>query len=386
MPRKKEGLNTLRASTPMATITLPVSLGEAIDKLTILDIKLQKITDAKRKAHCATEFSVLEAELRSYVERFSYYYKLLREINLEIWELQDTFHGKQVDPVVAAGICKKILEENDRRFRVKAKLNHAAASSLREQKGYAEKRAFVYTHLGLGDMFWMNGAVRYLATAFDEVVVVCKEHNTANVRAMYADDPSILLFTIPDDYVLQPFPARRQVIESQGYTVFACGYHTENPRIYDFPHSFYDDMGLSRDIRTRYFHISPSAESQALLEIVKKISDQYIIVHQQASTKRLPIWEKIAATFLESQIPVLDINENHYPINHCFHAIAQAVVGKPLLHYKDLLENATEIHLLESSLYCFASHLDLSRVTRKICYDAFDNSNERLGIFTTGQI
>jgi hypothetical protein len=370
----------------MATITLPVSRGEALDKLTILDIKLQKISDSVRKSHCATEFSVLEEQLRSYIDRFSYYYKLLREINLEIWELQDTFHGKDVEPAAAAAICKKILEENDRRFRVKAKLNHAAVSTLREQKGYAEKKCFVYTHLGLGDMFWMNGSIRYLATAFDEVVVVCKDHNKENVAAMYADDPSIKLLCIPDDYVLQPFQARRPFFEGEGFTVFSCGYHTANPQIYEFPHSFYDDMRMPRDIRTRYFHVAPSADSAALLVSVKQVSDKYIIVHQQASTKRLPIWGKIAEEMGTSQIPILDINENHYPAEHTFYTIAQAVVGKPLLSYKDLLENADEIHLLESSLYCFASHLDLSKVGRKICYDAYDHSNERLGIFASGQI
>jgi hypothetical protein len=370
----------------MATITLPVSLGEALDKLTIIDIKLQKISDPVRKSHCFTEFSVLEEQLRRYVEQFSYYYKLLREINLEIWELQDKFHGKDVDPAAAAAICKKILEENDRRFRVKAKLNHAAASTLREQKGYAEKKAFVYTHLGLGDMFWMNGAIRYLATAFDEVVVVCKDHNAKNVAAMYADDPSIKLLCIPDDYVLQPFQVRRSFFEGEGFIVFSCGYHTANPQIYDFPHSFYDDMSLPRDIRTRYFHVAPSAEGADLLQKVQAVSSSYVVVHQQASTKRLPIWGKVAEEMGTAQVPILDINENHYSEDHPFYTIAQAVVGKPLLAYKDLLENAAEIHLLESSLYCFASHLDLSKVRRKICYDAYDNSNERLGIFTTGKV
>jgi hypothetical protein len=370
----------------MATITLPVSLGEALDKLTIVDIKLQKITDEARKAHCATEFSVLEKELRKYVDRFAYYYKLLREINLEIWDLQDNFHGKDVDPATAAAICKKILEENDRRFRVKAKLNHAAASTLREQKGYAEKRAFVYTHLGLGDMFWMNGAVRYLATAFDEVVVVCKEHNLKNVGPMYSDDPSIKILPIADDYVLQPFQVRRAILEAQGFTVFSCGYHTEEPRIYEFPHSFYDDMSMARDIRTRYFHVPSFQEGVDLLKTVRSVSQEYVIVHQQASTKRLPIWGHIAEQMGTEQIPILDINENHYAEDHPFYTIAQVVVGKPLLHYKELLENAAEIHLLESSLYCFASHLDLSTVKRRVCYDAYDHSNERLGIFTTGQI
>ena len=55
-----------------------------------------------------------------------------------------------------------------------------------------------------------------------------------------------------------------------------------------------------------------------------------------------------------------------------------------MLFYKNLIEYAKEIHCLESSFYCFASHLDLSKVEKKICYEPYDNSAERIGIFTTG--
>ena len=362
-------------------ITLPVSLGEALDKLTILDIKIQKIQDA-RKADCQKEYDVLDVTLKPYRLTYAYYYKLLREINLEIWELQDEFHGKDTTPEAGASICKKILEENDRRFRIKSKLNHAASSALREQKGYAKSKAFIYTHLGMGDMFWMNGAVRYLATAFDEVVVVCKERNKVNVAAMYADDPSIHLFPIPDDYVLYPFPSKRQLIEADGFTVFACGQHTESRQIYEFPHSFYDDLKMARGVRTRYFHVPTLPESIQLYEGLK--GRPYCVVHQQSSTKTLPIWDSLNKRFPEMLL--LDINTNHYPESHPFYETAAAIVGKPLLHYKTLLEHATEIHLLESSLYCFASHLELSKVQGLYCYDAFDNSNERLGLFKTARL
>ena len=361
----------------MATITLPVSLGEALDKLTILDIKIQKIQD-ERRVDCQKEYDVLDASLKQYRTTYSYYYKLLRQINLELWELQDRFHGKNTSVEEGAVICKKILEENDRRFRVKLKINTAASSTLKEQKGYAKKRAFIYSHLGLGDMFWMNGAVRYLATAFDEVAVVCKERNKANVTAMYADDPSILIFVIEDDYVLQPFPQKRMLIEQDNVTVFACGFHTNAPRIYEFPYSFYDDLPLPREVRTDYFHVPTLLEATELYDSMKR---PYIIVHQQSSQKTMPIWDSVNKE--KPDMLILDINHNHYLPEHPYHALAQTVVFKPILHYKTLLENAAEIHLLESSLYCFASHLDLSRVSGLYCYDACDNSNERIGIFKT---
>ena len=360
-------------------ITLPVSLGEALDKLTILDIKIHKIQDERRK-DCQKEYDLLDVTLKPYRTTYDYYYKLLREINLEIWELQDTFHGKDTAPEEGAAICKKILEENDRRFRVKSKLNHAASSLLKEQKGYARRRVFFYGHLGLGDMFWMNGAVRYLATTFDEVVVACKERNLENVKAMYADDPTIHPFSLKDEVSDVPFFRWRHHIEQdEELTVLTCGQHSANPRIYEFPHSFYDDLKMSRDIRTKYFHVPTVAEATALYEAMG--GRKYAIIHEQSSTKTLSIWEAVQKQ--KPELLLLDINRNHYAAEHPYYTLAGMVVGKPLLHYKMLLENASEIHLLESSLYCFASHLDLSKVERRCCYDAFDHSNERLGVFTT---
>lgn len=367
----------------MAEITLPVSLGEALDKLTILEIKKSKIAD-ERKADCEKEYEVLDESLSTYREQYAYFYKLLLEINLSIWELQDLFHGKDLSVELAGTICKKILDENDRRFRVKSKLNHAASSNLREQKGYAKKKAFVYSHLGLGDMFWMNGAVRYLATAFDEVVVVCKEKYEINVRLMYVDDPTIQIFPIKDDYVLHPFTEHRKFIESDGFTVFTCGAHTEGHKVYEFPLSFYDDFGIPRHARQAYFHVPKFKEAAELLLKVQAADTNYIVVHQQSQMKKLGIWD-----MLNKQYPdrlILDLNENHYATDHPFHSVAEAVINHPLLFYTFIIANAKEIHMIESSIYCMASHLDLSRVSKKVCYEAYGGSNERIGVFETGTL
>lgn len=365
------------------SVTLPVSVGEALDKLTILDIKCDKIQD-ERKKDCATERDTLLKDLQSYITKYPWHYKILKEVNLIIWNLQDSFHGKDVSEIQAGKICTEILKENDRRFRVKAKLNHLVSSNLREQKGYVKKKAFFYGHLGLGDMFWMCGAVRYLATCYDEVVVVCKEKYLKNVTQMYSDDPTIKIYPIVDDHVLHPFQtAAKPNIESNlGMEVFACGYHSATPRIYEFPFCFYDDLKLPRSIRTEYFYVPTTESARALYNEVR--SFRYFVVHQESQNKKLPIWQML---FKQTpDILILDLNTNNYEPTHPLYLQANAVINKPLLDYKVLLENASEIHLLESSVYCFASHLDLSKVNVKMCYDSFDNSNERLGIFKSGTI
>jgi hypothetical protein len=363
-------------------LMLPVSIGEGLDKLTILDIKCSKISD-DRLASCKKEYDVLLESLQKYIDLYPWHYKILREINLSIWNLQDGFHGKNVSEVEAGKICGQILEENDRRFRMKSKINHLCTSSLREVKGYAKKRCFFFGHLGLGDVFWLLGAVRYFATCYDEVILVTWKRYEANVRRIFDDDPTIILFCVETYTDIYPFnEVYKPQIESQGIKVLTCGQHGYNP-IYDFPLSFYDDLGIPRSIRTSYFYIPNTIESEAIWQLVNSIAPKYIVVHQQSQNTTLPIWQHVAKS---TALLILDLNKNHYSENHSFFKIAELVVGKPLFSYKKLLEEATEIHLLESSVYCMATHLDLSRVKVKLCYAAFDNSNERLGVFATGKL
>lgn len=366
-----------------AEIILPVSLGEALDKLTILDIKIRKIGD-ERAADVKVEYNALLEKLQDYVTRYEYHYRILKVVNEAIWDIQEEFHGAGTSAEEGAILCRKILLENDRRFRVKAKINTLANSVLREQKGYAKKKALVYSHLGLGDMFWMNGAVRYLATAYDEVVVVCKQRNATNVAAMYSDDPSIKLLLIEDDCELHPWQQKSNFFSEQGFTIYSCGQHAlrADRAIYDLPNSFYDDMGIPCEVRRQYFHVPRTTAGRALRERFGSIP--YIIVHEESSAMKLGIGKQLLAQG-EKRL-ILDLNKNPYQSSHGWWAAAEKVAGLPLLEYTELIEGAEELHMIESSIYCMASHLDLSRVKRKVCYEPWGGNAERLGIFETGTI
>ena len=366
-----------------AEIILPVSLGEALDKLTILDIKMRKIGD-ERAADVKAEYMVLLEKLQEYVSRYEYHYRILKVVNEAIWDIQEDFHGSGTSAEEGAILCRNILLENDRRFRVKAKINTLANSVLREQKGYAKKKALVYSHLGLGDMFWMNGAVRYLATAYDEVLVVCKKRNATNATDMYFDDPSIKLLLIEDDIELHPWPQKSQYFSEQGYRVYSCGQHALRPdrAIYDLPNSFYDDMAVPREIRTQYFHVPRTMRARKLRERFGSIP--YIVIHEESSVQKLGIGKQLLDQG-ETRL-ILDLNKNPYQPSHGWWAAAEKVAGLPLLDYTELIEGAEELHMIESSIYCLASHLDLSKVKRKVCYEPWGGNAERLGIFETGAI
>lgn len=139
--------------------------------------------------------------------------------------MQDEFRYNNCNKV---DLCFKIIEDNDRRFRVKKKINDLTNSSLKEQKGYKPKKAFVLTHLGLGDNITAIGMVRYLSTCYDEVVVVCKNRNKKNMELFYQDDDSIKIYNIENDKNISPrygFNINKFKQITKGYSLYLCGNH-----------------------------------------------------------------------------------------------------------------------------------------------------------------
>ena len=97
------------------------------------------------------------------------------------------------------------VSEVDRKERIHAKIH--------EKHGEIKTRACVISHLGLGDMFWMNGAVRYISTMYDSVTVICKKRYEDPVKDMYRDDPTIIIRVIEDDPDLEPFDLYKRRLE-----------------------------------------------------------------------------------------------------------------------------------------------------------------------------
>jgi len=90
-------------------------------------------------------------------------------------------------------------------------------------------------------------------------------------------------------------------------------------------------MKIPRSVRQDYFYIPTNPESDALVRLVKQWSSRYIIVHQQSQNKRLEIWDKLSR---QTQEPIFDLNENHYPLGHPYYILAEMIVNKPLYMYK----------------------------------------------------
>jgi hypothetical protein len=126
-------------------IHIPVSIGELIDKLTILSIKMAKITNEDKLRNISFEFNnlnqILETQGYDLNNQFAELYNGLHRINLRLWELEDEIreltkaqdHGAKF---VAAAIG--IHETNDMRMYVKGQINQIYKSAIVEEKSYKE--------------------------------------------------------------------------------------------------------------------------------------------------------------------------------------------------------------------------------------------------------
>jgi hypothetical protein len=340
-------------------ITLPVSLGEALDKLTILEIKCKRIRnhDASKK-----EYDILKEQLQPYLETFAFQYRLLYTVNDEIWVMQDEIREMSVP---SGEKCIDILNKNDMRFRIKDTVNKLSQSFLREQKGYSPRKALFIGHMGLGDHIGLNGAVRFVALQHDETHVVVKRNNVDAVTAMFADDPSIKLIVVESGYIQSPTETTRGeallYTPSEYLNVYRSGFYKENHEpMSELPHCFYRDMKMDPSIRHIYFNVPRSPAATALYEPLRDRS--YKFTQQQSSGQFTPLitWDK-------DLILTIDPNKNSYTPDHEWYGLANSFVNRPFFDYVLVIENAEEIHTVDSSFYCLASYLKL-RASVRNCY------------------
>ena len=170
------------------SLNLNVSVAEAIDKLTILDIKKDKIKD-KRLNDVLTEYNYLKEELEFYFNKYEYYYNILKDVNLKIWELQDLVRENKNNENYTK-ILDEILNLNDSRFIVKKKINEIS-KSLKEQKGYNLRICYFITDFNKQNYYILNGAIRYLSFLYDEVKIITNTEIYDYVKNMFNDDPFI---------------------------------------------------------------------------------------------------------------------------------------------------------------------------------------------------
>jgi len=128
----------------MENIKVPVSPGEVLDKITILEIKSERMSDPEKVANVRVELSLLQETWREFIrddEVIRDLHGQLKEVNEALWDIEDDIRDKERakefdEPFIE--LARAVYVTNDRRSRVKKELNLYLGSEIIEEKSYQD--------------------------------------------------------------------------------------------------------------------------------------------------------------------------------------------------------------------------------------------------------
>lgn len=131
-------------AVPPGTALVPVSFGELVDKITILEIKSERIDDPSKLVNVRAELELLATALARFgvlPPRAGELKAELRRINQALWEIEDQIRDCERNKDFGAkfiGLARRVYMTNDRRSAVKRQLSELAGSAIVEEKSYVE--------------------------------------------------------------------------------------------------------------------------------------------------------------------------------------------------------------------------------------------------------
>jgi len=131
----------------MSTIAAPVSYGELIDKLTILEIKSDRIEDPAKLSNVRVEQDLLNATWSAHPASrtdITEERARLRAVNETLWDIEDRIRMKEKDKAFDEefiSLARSVYIRNDERAGVKREINEKLGSMLVEEKSYKDYRS-----------------------------------------------------------------------------------------------------------------------------------------------------------------------------------------------------------------------------------------------------
>ena len=122
-------------------INAPISIGELVDKITILEIKKNKFQNSKLE-NVLKELSFLRKLMEKHqIEITDDLFTQLKEINLTLWNIEDQIRikekNKEFDNIFIE-LARSVYFKNDKRSEIKKRINRLSNSEITEEKSYAE--------------------------------------------------------------------------------------------------------------------------------------------------------------------------------------------------------------------------------------------------------
>jgi hypothetical protein len=118
---------------------IEVSNGEIIDKLTIIQIKLERIKDESKLKNLKKEYEALKSATLRILSMEDPLYKALYKVNCELWDIEDHIRDLERNKDFREDFiqtARSVYFKNDKRSEVKREINIKTASGFIEEKSY----------------------------------------------------------------------------------------------------------------------------------------------------------------------------------------------------------------------------------------------------------
>lgn len=182
----------------------------------------------------------------------------------------------------------------------------------------------IHHHLGTGDHFICNGLVNYICSNREQhnrssqlVYLACKKRNLEIVSYLYSDNTMVIPTEIGDNEISEV----NRFVEKNNLKLIRVGFDQCDPN--NFEVSFYNQFNIPYDVRYEYFKL-PKTKFWKMLETP---NEKYILIHDSCSDAKfdLEIETSLKKVYLDS--------------------------NEPLFSHMDLINKASEIHCVNSSIY-----------------------------------
>jgi hypothetical protein len=308
-------------------VLLELSPGDIADRVSILKIKNEYISDPKKLEHVRNELYMIEKHVTHDITQ-------LENVNRIIWDIENEIRlcelNKDFGPYFVR-LARLVYLTNDRRASIKHKLN--LDSKIAEEKQYTEymnnpkETIGVLTHMGMGDHFVCNGMIRQLSKLYN-IITFVKKQNLKSVQYMFRDlGPHVTFVPVEND---QEAWDKQEPVTIRTGIFFGPGWDTSNI----WCESFYMNAGLDPSIMREEFFVlrSRDREQKFYRKVVDFLgSDKYIIVHDDKSRYENEI-------NVHTDLPIVRINKGEFPIE-----------SDNIFDYCTLIEKAVEYHGFDSS-------------------------------------
>lgn len=208
---------------------------------------------------------------------------------------------------------------------------------------------FFVHHLGLGDHIICNSIYRHYCDKGESVILPVKPHNTQTVQDMLSDKESASILSLDGGHPDNEMIHKSMEYSSMGYELVRLGNFGDNflaDQTIRYDNSFYNQAGLGFNERWNSFHVPSNQEREK--EVYESLCDdqEYVFLHEDVERGFV-----IDRSYINKKYKVVSPVSNGLKSEKKFR----------FCDYRKVIENASEVHCIESSFCAFIESLNIGK-------------------------